>query len=479
MGEDIQGSSFSAGDFDEFRIRLRDETNYLMQLFEDMSFDSCRDLQIGIELETWLADSSFLPAPENKKFLSKMASPLLVPELSKFNAELNMPPFNAQPGSLNKFLSDLGYHWRQIQAVSHDLGLHTVMIGSMPTLKDVMLTPRNMSDSDRFRALNDQVFALRSGRPLKLNILGTDYYHATRGDIMLEAAATSLQIHLRPPPESLVRYFNASSIASMPLVAVAANTPYLFGKKLWEESRIPIFEQSAFLPSFRRKDGEIQGRVTLGTGYVSGSLRELFWENVNRYPILLPVLFDSELKKFKHVRFHNGSIWRWNRPVLDVDDQDLAHIRIEQRVPAAGPTVIDIVANLAFYIGLTHQWAIEINALESMLPFETLRRNFYLAAQFGFAAEVEWIGGKKIRLQSLIVEDLLPRARTGLLDIGFEDNEVEQYLTDVLLQRVKSGKTGAVWQRNYIAKHGPDFQAMTAEYFGNQERGEPVHTWHV
>lgn len=313
--------------------------------------------------------------------------------------------------------------------------------------------------------------ALRDGKPLEIKIEGDPDLVTTHSDVMLEAAATSFQIHLQCRPENAVRDFNASIIASAPIVAASANSPFLFGHSLWDETRIPLFEQAVEV-------GErYPARVSFGKGYVEHSLLEVFEENQRDHLILIPAVQDSPPSKFSHVRFHNGTLWRWNRPLLGFDFDGQVHLRIEHRVVPAGPTIKDCIANSAFFFGLVCGMGIQSRGMEDSLPFAVAKKNFYAAARFGLNAKIRW--GKRSRtVRSLIIDELLPLARLGLQSQDIPESEIADYL-DVVAGRVDSGLNGAAWQRRWVARNGPDMHGLVRAYRELQDQGEPVHCWDV
>jgi len=298
-------------------------------------------------------------------------------------------------------------------------------------------------------------------------------------DVMMEAAGTSLQIHLQVEPKDCTRHFNASILASAPVVAAAANSPYLFGKDLWDETRIAIFEEAVKLPGFQDKKGETIRRVSFGSGYIKKSIIECYLENRDAYPVLLPVTFDAPEEKLSHLKLHNGTIWRWNRPIMDITSNGKPHIRIEHRVPSAGPSIIDVVANIAFYMGLVHSLAKQKTPPETKLSFDRARTNFYRAAQFGLNTKVLWTDGKKIDLKTVILDVCIPEAKKGLANLGFDSKDIHLYLDEVITPRIKSEQTGAKWQRLFIQKNGHDFEKLAKKYFELQEKDKPVHEWPV
>lgn len=478
MGEQIQQTSFSEADFANFGTKLREETALLAKWFESGALSSTGK-SFGLELETWLLDANHLPCPENRRFLDSLNNDAVVPELSKFNAEINATPHPVASGKLHQMQKELEDLWAKIQTASKSLKMKMLMIGTLPTLRDPMLGIEYLTDEYRYHALNEQILRMRGGKPINFEIEGIESVKISHTDIMLESAATSMQVHFRVETEKCAKYMNASTIASAATVAISSNSPFLFGKSLWAETRIAIFEQAVNLPSFQNLKGEKVGRVCFGNGYIRQSMMEMFLENLDGYPILLPVCKEAPKEKLSHLRFHNGSIWRWNRPIVGFVPGESPHVRIEHRVPGAGPTVIDVVANVAFYLGLTHALVEKHKNLETMVDFSTAKNNFYDAAKFGLDSNVQWIDGKEWRLQTLIHDVCVPMAFDGLVDLGFSESEAQFYLLDVIRNRARTGRTGACWQRSYRNTHGADFQKMTEEYFNWQETGRPVHEWSV
>lgn len=476
MGDEITRSEFSSEDFKEFKQRLRDETRILKSWFDNNDFEST-DGKCGFELEAWLVDKNYQPAPVNEAFLENVADPLVVPELSKFNFEINSIPHLIEGNLLSHLESELTRNWEKCVSHAEELGSAIMAIGILPTIKDEMLTLNNMSSLKRYVALNNQVIRLRQGKPLELKIEGKDFLNIKHQDVMLEAAATSLQIHCQVNAENAVRHYNLSQILSAPMAAVAANSPYLFGKDLWDETRIPTFEQSVAVASFPDNQGQTVGRVSFGTGYARNSLLEPFLENLDGFPILLPMVLYDDPSWLSHLRLQNGTIWRWTRPLIGLTKEGRPHIRLEHRVPSAGPSIKDTIANIAFFLGMMAYYGKKKIPLEFAIPFHDAKENFYRAAKHGLQANVKWTGGKSISLLALLEQSLLPNAKKGLQREGLLSRDIDHYLDDVIGNRIKTRQNGAAWQRAYIAKHGLDFQKMTHAYFQNQKRNLPVYKW--
>jgi hypothetical protein len=256
------------------------------------------------------------------------------------------------------------------------------------------------------------------------------------------------------------------------MVAVSANSPYLFGCDLWQETRIPLFEQAVSVGS-----GSIRTeRVNFGIRYAEQSIMDCFRANLTRYPVILPQLMDEPVERLAHLRLHNGTIWRWNRPLIGFDDDGSPHLRLEHRVVPAGPSVKDAIANAALYFGAVQSLLGEEQPPETAIPFLIARANFYTAARDGLAAEIRWLNGHIAVLGRVFESDLLRRARTGLLELGIDAEEADYWL-GIIGERVKSGQTGAAWQRAFVARHGKDMTALTAAYLERQQSGTPVHEW--
>ena len=477
MGQEIEDTRFTPEDFVEYEKRLRGETALLAEWF-DADIFSARDRMGGFELEAWLIDVKACPAPVNQEFLRRLDNPMVVPELARFNVELNDHPQYLWGSAFSRFEASLGATWRRCMEVAAGMDTHLLMIGILPTVREAELSPANMSDLKRYRALNEQVLRLREGQPLELDINGREHLKTAHRSVMLEAATTSFQLHLKVHPSAATRAFNASIIASAPMVAATANSPYLFGHDLWSETRIPLFEQSVSTGGLAGASHGPLRRVTFGSGYVRESILECFIENEQHYPILLPMTFNEGLEQMSHLRLHNGTIWRWNRPLIGFDYDGIPHLRIEHRVVPAGPTVVDVIANAAFYFGLMQSLVQLDTPAEQQLPFATARDNFYMASHLGLDAHVTWLDGERGTVRSLLMNRLLPQARQGLERLEIDAADIDRYL-GIVTARISTGQTGTVWQRAYVARYGHNMAKMTESYRRHQDDGLPVHEWPV
>lgn len=472
MGQEIADSRFTQEDFDEFQERLRAETRLLETWFADGAFSENGGMG-GFEMEAWLLNQQTQPAAINQTFLKRLENPLVMCELATFNVELNSTPVHLQGDALSRLAQELESTWVDCNRVAEELGAHLLMVGILPTLTRDRLNLDYMSPLQRYQALNDQVLKLRGGRPIELNIRGREQLQLLHEDVMLESAATSFQIHLKVGPREAGRFFNVSKLLSAPMVAACANSPYLFGRDLWEETRIPLFEQSVAVGG-----SDLTKRVSFGVRYVQESILECFQANLARYPVLLPHLMDEPPERMAHLRLHNGTIWRWNRPLIGFDDNGTPHFRIEHRVVPAGPSVQDSIANAALYYGMVKALVDDPDTVERRLLFERVRGNFYAAARDGLAADIQWLDRDRVNLRELLLERLLPLAHRGLSAMGVDRDEADHWL-GLIRARLLSGQTGAAWQRRWVQSHGRDMTAMTRCYLDHQAKGKPIHEWPV
>jgi hypothetical protein len=367
------------------------------------------------------------------------------------------------------------------------------MVGILPTLRDQDLHRGSITDAPRYRALDWSLSRVKS-EPFEIEISGRDPepLQVVRDNIVMEGANTSFQVHLRVDPGDYLDSFNAAQLATGPVLAASGNSPLFLGRVLWEETRIALFEQAA---DDRDTPGRerLVSRVAFGTDWLRTSPLDLFEESVRHHEPLLPIcgdqdpllaLADDGVPRLDELRLHQGTVWRWNRAVYDSGFG--GHLRIEMRPLPAGPTVVDMLANAAFLLGLTLALAPEAGGWTRRLLFARAHANFYDAARLGLEAELEWPGpdGPERVGTTELVPRLLPEARRGLVEAGVEEEEADRLLA-VIGDRVASGQSGAVWQRRALAalegKGGREraLPELLERYLELQAGGEPVHTWPV
>jgi len=470
MGQDIASSRFTEQDFAEFSRRVRDETRILEQWFAEGRLDD-GEPSAGFELEAWLVGTAGRPTPRIESVLATLDDSSVVPELATFNIEFNGAVARLSGSALSTLAQDLCTLLDRTALAAECQGCRLGLIGILPSVQPSDLTPDFMTPRERYRALNEQVFTLRHGRPLRLRIEGRERLDLEWCDVMLESAATSFQIHIRIGAQESARVYNAAKLISGPLVAIGANSPYLFGRDLWDETRIPLFEQAVSV------GGPIlQERVGFGFRYARHSLLETFQSNRDDYPVLLPQLMDEPPERLAHLRLHNGTIWRWNRPLIGFDPDGRPHLRLEHRTLPSGPSVADLIANAALYLGLIAHLSREQPSPESRLAFAHTKRNFYACAREGLSADIGWLDGRLHPVTQVLAEALIPRARQGLSDLGIDPPEIDHWL-GLIEQRLATRRTGARWQRDWVRRHGADMTELTQAYLEQQASGRPVHEW--
>ncbi len=376
--------------------------------------------------------------------------------------------------------------------MAETLGARVAIIGILPTLTDFDVTEQNLSANPRYKALNDVILSQR-GEDILIRIEGDETLETTANSIVFEAACTSMQLHLQVDPDDFAMYWNAAQVLSAPLVAVGANSPFFLGKQLHHETRIALFEQATDTRTEELASQGVRPRVWFGEKWLTEGIFELFDENVRYYPAVLPicegedpqqVLRAGDVPRLPELTLHNGTIYRWNRPVYEVA-RGRPHLRVENRVLPAGPTVPDSVANAALYYGMLNGLVSQSERIWDQMSFEAACDNFFTAAREGLQAKLFWPRvGREVPASELLLKHLLPLARTGLLDWGVDADDVDRYL-DIIEQRTLTGQNGAAWQiatwRKLIDEdelERPDAaRELVRRYRNLSFEGAPVHTW--
>ncbi len=490
MGERIDPSALVVGHTDEVRRRLERSVAAMRRMVDGGWFDAHEDT-IGMEVELDLVDPLGRPRLINDAVLARLGRADMQHELGQFNVELNLAPRRLQDRVLHDSERELADVLESCRARIERLGVRLVAVGMLPTLSADELTVERLSHNPRYSLISGRMRAARQ-RPFLVRIIdGCEPIEFTTDSAAPEAAATSLQLHLRVPPDRFAAYYNAAQMIAGAQVAVAANSPYLLARRVWQETRITLLEQ--LLDTRRRREvrAGAPARVRLGDRWVNGPV-ELFDDLVRLFPPLFPMLEaedpDSALAAgraptLRELRLHNGTVWRWNRPVYDVQT-GRPQLRIENRVLPSGPTPVDMIANAAFYYGLVRTLVDSDPPPWKQVPFEAAEQNLHRAAREGLAARLCWQGVDRPADQ-LTREVLLPAAAAGLDAWGVDAADRDRYL-GVIEARVRCGRTGAVWQtetlRN-LEEHGlqriPALREMTRRYAEHALTGAPVHEWPV
>lgn len=486
MGEEVEAQEFSRADRTRHREKVRRCLDVFARMLREEQFDT-DDPMTGLEVELNLIDEQGDPALKNAEVLEALADPDFQTELGQFNIEINVPPAKLREGALTTFEKSLRRSLNDAEGKAADLGAHLVMIGILPTLAEGHMGLGSLSSNPRYRLLSEQILNAR-GEDITISIQGPERLDTTADSIVPEAACTSTQFHVQTSPDQFAAYWNASQAIAAVQLAVASNSPYLLGRQLWRETRIPLFEQATDTRSEELKAQGVRPRVWFGERWVT-SVFDLFEENVRFFPALLPVTEDEDplevleaggTPTLHELRLHNGTIYRWNRPVYDIA-HGVPHLRVENRLLAAGPTVADTMANAAFYFGLVRSLAENERPLWSQMSFSAAEENFHVAAQQGVEAQVYWPGVGQVRATELILRRLLPLAHAGLEDWGVPADERDRLL-GIIEQRCLTGVTGAEWFVGRMeARNDMDrFDALRKtllEYREGMHSNDPVHTW--
>jgi len=501
MGTEISARSFTGADRRAFRRKVRDCMGALERMLRDDAFvdvHSSPEPQLGMEIEFNLVRDDMAPAMSNLEVLQAIDDhAVFQTELGQFNVEMNVEPGPLSGDATLDLEESLRLSLRRADERMHLHNAQLVMIGMLPTLELDHLVRDRITANPRYEALNEQIFAAR-GEDLELDLdgvplPGTDIVEMLRADmnsVVPEAACTSLQLHLRVAPEDFASHWNAAQCLAGVQVALGANSPFLAGKSLWHESRIPLFAQATDTRPLELKNQGVRPRVWFGERWID-SVLDLFEENSRYFTALLPEVSDSDpmaeldaglIPELRELQMHNGTIYRWNRPVYDISDGQ-AHLRVENRVLPAGPTVLDTMANAAFYYGALRALVDADQPLWREMSFDAAEQNLVLGAKYGLDAKLYWPKTGWVGADELVLRCLLPLADQGLEAFGLSTTARSRYL-GIVEGRCINRQTGAAWQRAQVVRReaaGEDRRAaltgMMRDYVANMTGGEPVHTW--
>ena len=476
------------GNQQSFMDSVLDDLRALRQMLEQGKIEA-GPTRIGVEQELFLVDGSWQPAPVGPEILEDNRNPNVTPELGRFNLEINFDPLEFRGACLDELERQLNESIEDLAVTARPHGARILLAGILPTLTLSHLATRNMSPQRRYSNLSDAITKLR-GETHSLRIRGIDELMVKVKTIMLEACNTSFQVHLQVPPDQFPRYYNIAQLVTAPVLAAAVNSPLLLSKRLWQETRIALFQLSVDTRRPSAYPRSSRPRVGFGDRWVRDSVLDIFREDVTRFRALMKVertedpfaaLSGNRLPKLKALSMFNGTVYRWNRPCYGVL-QGRAHLRIENRVLPSGPSVRDEVANAAFFCGLVTGLAQQHEDVTSLISFADVKSNFQSAARLGLNAQLTWLDGKSMPVPDLVRRRLLPVAREGLRHRGIRDEDIERYL-GVIEKRVGTGQTGADWLLRSYSRMGGDRRrgeslvALTAAAHRRQTRGRPVHTW--
>ena len=467
---------------------LLNDLRALERMLEDERFET--DVRrVGAEQEMFLVDRHMNPAPVSTEVIESVEDPRLTTEIARFNIEANLTPRALAGDCFRRMHSEIEEVVALVREGARSRGAEVLLAGILPTLRKPDLQLANVTPNPRYMRLNDEVMRMRGGE-INVHIKGVDEVSLTSDNIMLLSSNTSFQVHVQAAPDEYVQLYNTAQAVTAPVLAAAVNSPLWLGNRLWQETRIALFQHSADARSSAQQARGFPTRVGFGERWLEGSVLELFREDIARFRVILTaeseedaleVLARGGVPKLKALGLHNGTVWWWNRACYGVTE-GLPHLRIENRVIPSGPTPLDEVANAAFFTGLLLALASECGDVRKLMSFHDAKANFVSAARLGLSAQFNWLGGKTIPATTLILEELLPLAREGLKSQRVDSSDVDLYL-GTLEERVRAGQTGAQWALKSLAaldKKGTRDMRMRAlaEAMARREQtGEPVHLW--
>jgi hypothetical protein len=489
MGEEVERVEFTRADRARYREQVHRNLDAFARMLRESRFDVDRPLT-GVEIELNLVDENSDPAMKNAEVLAAISDDAFQTELGQFNVEINVPPAEIGGNGLDRMETRIRDSLNAAEEKAAKTGSHMLVVGILPTLFTEHMSMEALSANPRYALLNDQIFAAR-GEDIQIAIDGVERLAVTADTIAPEAACTSTQLHIQVSPESFSQYWNAAQAIAGVQLAVGANSPFLFGKELMRETRIALFEQTTDTRTNELKAQGVRPRVWFGERWVT-SIFDLFEENARYYPALLPVVSDEDAiavldrgdtPRLSELRLHNGTIYRWNRPVYDVV-RDRPHLRVENRVLPAGPTVVDTCANGAFYFGLVRALAEDERPIWSQMSFSAAEENFHAGARNGIDADVFWPGVGTVPATELVLRRLLQIASRGLDAWGVAP-QTRDRLLGIVEQRCLTHRNGAQWQADVFHQlytkgslgRRQALRQMLDRYRSNMHANTPVHEW--
>ena len=383
--------------------------------------------RIGVEQELFLIDDSMMPKPVAMEVLDKIEDERVTTELARFNLEFNSSPRIFGGNCLSQMEEELQSLLALVRTASAKCEADVLMTGILPTLRKQALGLQNMTPNPRYESLNRALTRQRGG-DFHIFIQGFEELQTTHDNVMLESCNTSFQVHFQVSPQEFAKLYNLAQLVTGPVLAAAVNSPVFLGHRLWHETRVALFQLSVDERSKAHQSRGFPQRVSFGSGWLRESVLEIFREQVARFRILLAANLEEDslealdrgvVPQLKALRVHNGTTYRWNRACYGCNDQ-IAHLRIENRVMPAGPTILDEMANAAFYFGLMSAAVDEYGDISKVMQFDDARSNFFNAARHGLNARLKWTDGKSYPAPELIGGELLPMARSGLLKNGMD-----------------------------------------------------------
>ena len=444
--------------------------------------------RFGAEQEFFLVDKAWRPAPVAVEVLDDLNDDPFTTELARFNLEANLSPRVLEGSCFSDMHTELDGYVTRVRDAARRHDSEVILTGILPTLSKSDLSLDNITPRARYHVLNEAMKAGRSA--FRLRIRGTDELMIQHDSVMLEACNTSVQVHLQVTAEEFAHLYNVAQAVTGPILAASVNSPLLFGRKLWAETRIALFAQSLDTRGADLHMREMSPRVRFGGRWLEKSVTELFQEDIATFRVLLAtdidedplaVLDEGGVPKLSALALFNGTVYRWNRPCYGIS-KGKPHLRIECRALPAGPSTVDEMANTVFWIGAVLGMASKVPDLTERMEFDDAKGNFLAAARLGLGAGMSWLDGTSAPADRLVLEKLLPLAEEGLGAYPVHRSEIDRYL-GVIQRRVEAGVTGASWALRSLSKlkragtKGEQLAALTSATVRQQNAGKPLVEW--
>lgn len=478
-------------DLNAYTRRLLLDIQALQRMLEEDMFES-DNIKIGAEQEICLVDDHGKPAPAAMDVLHRLDHPNFTTEIARFNVEANLDPLPFTGSCFSQMENNLQGLLDALEKVTDELGIEYLLTGILPTIRKFDLVKENLTPLDRYHALIESLRKLR-GKEHELRIEGLDELNVLHDSALLEACNTSFQVHLQVRPREFVSKYNVAQAIAAPVMALSSNSPMLFGKRLWSETRIALFRQSIDTRVASEHIRERSPRVTFGREWLKNSILDLYQEDIMRFRVILmaddeedalATLDAGKIPRLSALNIHNSTVYRWNRACYGRGAGEKPHLRIENRILPAGPSVIDEVANAAFWIGLMNGFEDEHKNITQEMDFDDAKSNFQQAARSGLGGSFSWVGGKNIKDTELISKELIPLARHGLEKAQVASEDIDRYM-GVIEERNEAACTGSRWilsSYSKLIKHNSREEvtvALTASIKKRQIKNLPIHTWEL
>ena len=488
MGEERVKLADNNEEVQTFMKHVFRDLRALKTMLDDEWFET-DTMRIGAEQELCMVDPHGKVFPRSMDVLDALGEGNYTTEFARFNLEINMEPLEFTGDSLSRMEHNLHSEVEKVRKTVRDMGGDIILTGILPTIRKLDVDIKNLTPLQRYEALCEAINKLR-GKEFELRIQGMDELLMKFDSPLLEACNTGFQVHLQVKPSEFVNRYNIAQAVTAPVLACAVNSPVLFGKRLWAETRVALFHQSIDTRQVGEHLRDSSPRVTFGNQWLEDSILDIYKEDISRYRVMLSAEIEEEVEKMMKegtppelmaLKVHNSSVYRWNRPCYGVGNGK-PHLRIENRIFPSGPTVVDEVANAAFWLGLLNGFEDEYDDITKELDFDDARMNFFAASKMGLDTKFVWTKDRKITAVDLIKDELLPIAKNGLQKADINSSDIDTYLS-VIEDRVESAQTGSYWvvksYGNLIKKSNREqtLSAITNAMIKNQKKGEPAHKW--